>query len=669
MQTSAGATRILPDVLCNDRWKNYLATLAKATGFTLRMFSSEGTLLYSTSAIHPPCEAIQAYPGSKRRCDQSCHATLMAAIRGGEPRTFKCNAKIMNFMLPIEYRGEKAFILGLGSFSSYADLISSMNDLQSFPMESAALAAPTFTSEAQTRNVYSLLESSVADILANSLENVALQKRMESLQSLLEGWSGAVQMDVDSLYGQMMKHLSAFIEGHSLVILSENSQGSAFVAELPQGVSGTGQSRPSIDQQNPLIKRLLAGEEYVWAEGDVTGSPGKEGSCTLFPVLVNGRIESLLMVVGAPLSENDVRMILAFCRHTALAIENRRQHNNLYGKLDRLAALAKFAEATASIHNEQTLMQMILEQSANLLLAEQSSLMLLDHETDALLLEAKKGFANGEIGKIRIPRGEGIAGKVAELGEPLLVENIENDPRVGKKSSAKYKTSSFVSVPLKLEQRPMGVMNFADKATGEVFNEEDLQLAQAFANHAAVLIDRNALSAQMDQLKKLSITDPLTGLLNRRYLQDRLEEELARSQRYSRQLSVIMLDLDGFKKYNDTFGHPAGDRLLEAMAVTILRAVRTIEIVARYGGDEFVIILPETDKSKALMVGERVRNDIGRTELPMNGEGEHRLVISASLGIACYPEHETTAAGLLERADIALYRAKAGGKNRVEVYA
>jgi diguanylate cyclase (GGDEF)-like protein len=227
---------------------------------------------------------------------------------------------------------------------------------------------------------------------------------------------------------------------------------------------------------------------------------------------------------------------------------------------------------------------------------------------------------------------------------------------------------SFVSVPLKTEQRVMGVLNLTDKITGEVFNEEDLQLAQAFATHAAAALERIALGDQMDKLKKLSITDDLTGLLNRRYLLDRMEEELSRAERYNRQMSVLMVDLDNFKQFNDSVGHPAGDRILENIALTIMNSIRSIDIAARYGGDEFVIVLPETDTGMALHIAERLRSSIAET--PLEGVSDKSLPdkLTASIGIVCCPQHGSTVEGLLKCADEALYRAKDQGRNRTVLY-
>jgi len=317
----------------------------------------------------------------------------------------------------------------------------------------------------------------------------------------------------------------------------------------------------------------------------------------------------------------------------------------------------------ASNEQPETLLQTILDRSAELLKAEQGSLMLLDHETELLIIKAKRGINNSLTEKLRIQKGEGIAGKVAEFGEPFLVGDVENDPRIKQKNRLRYKTRSFVSVPITIEGRIIGVLNLSDKITGEIFNKEDLELIQSFADQAAIVMERNVFYTQTEELRKLAVTDPLTGLLNRRYLSNRLEEELLRSERHGRFLSLLMVDIDGFKGYNDTFGHPIGDKALKATAESILRCVRSVDIAFRYGGDEFVIILPETGKTLAVSIAERLRSDVAEIELPPGG-----LTLTISIGIASYPEDGKISDLLLENVDKALYFAKNRGGNRIEVF-
>jgi len=188
--------------------------------------------------------------------------------------------------------------------------------------------------------------------------------------------------------------------------------------------------------------------------------------------------------------------------------------------------------------------------------------------------------------------------------------------------------------------------------------------------HAAIIMDRNIVLIKSEELEKLTSTDHLTGLANRRYLLERLQGELARSERHDHRLSLLMLDLDDFKHCNDTQGHLFGDKVLKDFAAIIVNTIRSIDIASRYGGDEFIIILPETNETLAVDIAERLRSNVakklsGSTMVADRGKGSPTTV---SIGIACFPDHGSTTEHLLANADTALYTAKRCGRNRIEVY-
>lgn len=164
------------------------------------------------------------------------------------------------------------------------------------------------------------------------------------------------------------------------------------------------------------------------------------------------------------------------------------------------------------------------------------------------------------------------------------------------------------------------------------------------------------------ELQRLAITDPVTLLRNHRFFQDQLKVEVARAIRHQRDLSLIMLDIDHFKDFNDQFGHPAGDRLLRAVGTRLTEAVRNLDTVSRYGGEEFAILLPDTPLERAQLVAERVRSMFANN--PFLISGEHSTLVTISLGIASCPQHAGTAAALVQVADQALYRAKGQGRNQ-----
>ncbi|MHB8877897.1 MAG: diguanylate cyclase, partial [Myxococcaceae bacterium] len=179
------------------------------------------------------------------------------------------------------------------------------------------------------------------------------------------------------------------------------------------------------------------------------------------------------------------------------------------------------------------------------------------------------------------------------------------------------------------------------------------------------------LDAKREELLALSRTDALTGLCNRRYFEERLTVEFARSNRYRAPLSCLMLDIDHFKKVNDSYGHPFGDKVLQEVSAVATRTLRDVDLLARYGGEEFIALLPETGPQEALRVSQRVREGIEALRLPYSSnEGEKKTVrCTASIGVATFPVPSIDSAeGLLRAADDCLYGAKESGRNRVKQY-
>jgi diguanylate cyclase (GGDEF)-like protein len=172
-----------------------------------------------------------------------------------------------------------------------------------------------------------------------------------------------------------------------------------------------------------------------------------------------------------------------------------------------------------------------------------------------------------------------------------------------------------------------------------------------------------ARTQRLADLEQLSYTDELTRLYNARYWREWLAKELARAQRERSQLAVLFFDLDNFKDINDAYGHLVGSHVLQECGAILMESVRASDVAARYGGDEFVVILPSTDLERAIIVAKRLRQNLARHRF--DGGQELSLRLTASFGIACYPLHAHTPYELIARADAAMYTAKAAGKNRL----
>jgi diguanylate cyclase (GGDEF)-like protein len=665
----------LRDLFTTEKWQDHFATLSDALGFTLSIYAETGKPIFVPEGAEPLCKVFRSVSSEfSAQCEKNCHAAItIRTIRSGKPRLFKCYAKIMSFALPIEYMEEKAVILGQGSYASYDDFRECMNLVNSFGIDTISMRMPlTFTSSRQAWKVCGFVADSVNRLLKNTQEAVTLRRKFESLKRVFGTWSGVAEEQPEALYRDMISRLSTLLDIECIAVLALDRQQGRYASHSSLSKQVGQAEALSIGENEAIVKDLLGGRPFVLSAEPITDSRTDfmvgMGAVYFFPIMVNKKLEAILRISDWVFKGSDTQIITAFCKQTALSLENHRLHHDLNKKFNRFAAISELTKAITPIQNYETLLRTILEKSAALLKAEQGSLMLLDHETDDLLLEAKKGIVDGVTEKLRIQRGEGIAGKVVEFGEPFLVDNLENDPRIKQKNRQHYKTRSFVSVPLKVEDHIIGVLNLSDKDSGEVFNEEDLKLIQSFATHAAIVMERNVFFNQTEELKKLTITDHLTGLLNRRYLYERLKEEMARSERHGHLLSLLMLDLDGFKYYNDTLGHLFGDQMLKEIAETLLNTVRSMDVVARYGGDEFMVILPETAESLAIDIAERLRSNVAKKVVLAQDAAGGPHTLTASIGIVCYPEHGETVELLLENVDKALYRAKNKGKNRIEVF-
>ena len=248
-----------------------------------------------------------------------------------------------------------------------------------------------------------------------------------------------------------------------------------------------------------------------------------------------------------------------------------------------------------------------------------------------------------------------------------MVENVDKSDLKPAPADRNYRTKSFISYPLKIGARKIGLLNVTDKSNDGNFNEVDLSLLEMIGPQIAVALERAEWQERAVQFQLMSITDPLTGLLNRRYLEERLTEELNRSKRYSYSMSCLMVDIDDFKQYNDRNGHQAGDVALKITAHSLKAVLRSADIACRYGGEEFCILLPQTSVTEAGVIAERMRQKVTETDYPY-GKSQPMGTVSISIGISTFARHIDTAESVIAAADRALYNAKRLGKNRIDFY-
>ena len=285
----------------------------------------------------------------------------------------------------------------------------------------------------------------------------------------------------------------------------------------------------------------------------------------------------------------------------------------------------------------------------------------LDRGDQTIRIQGTYGYPKLLVEDARIKPGQGILGGVFNSGVPLCVADVRSHPGLHA-SRPRYRTNSFVAVPIRARNEALGVLCVTDRFDNEPFTRSDVTTLRAFAAPVALALGREQAAHEAEYYARAAAIDPVSGLFNRRYFHVRLEEELERARRHQIPVALLMLDIDDFKRVNDTFGHLAGDTVIHETAEIVRRSVRLFDVCTRYGGEEFAIVMPGSSAQAAANVAERIRQriEVYRSSDPVLAS----LSITVSIGVAVSVT-EMSPRDFLDRADHALYEAKRSGKNCV----
>lgn len=329
----------------------------------------------------------------------------------------------------------------------------------------------------------------------------------------------------------------------------------------------------------------------------------------------------------------------------------------------QLGTFNEIGKALTSSLNLSEVLEIVMKKISELLEPKNWSLLLTDQKTGEMVFEIAVGKGSEKLRGLRLKPGEGIAGWVAREKTPLLVPDVASDERFSDKadSISNFKTRSIVCVPLVVRDRCLGVIELINKVEEEgSFGDEDLLVLTTLADYTAIAIE-NAINFK--RVQELTITDDLTGLYNSRFLQARIEYEVERSRRFDNPLSLIFLDLDYFKDVNDRYGHLSGSRLLKEVAEILTGQIRSVDMACRYGGDEFIILMPHTSKTSAMVVAEKLRRSLREHSFHIDNGVE--LKVTGSFGVATYPSDAKDKDDLIRLADKAMYEVKDRNRDAV----
>jgi diguanylate cyclase (GGDEF)-like protein len=353
-----------------------------------------------------------------------------------------------------------------------------------------------------------------------------------------------------------------------------------------------------------------------------------------------------------------------FADQAAIAISNARLFDSAHRRAEEMSSLYHIGlTLTAGLDMEQVLVA-LCDQVRLILPVDVFYVSTFDEET--MIIELPLYYEDGTFLKVE-PRSmlssPGITGEVIRSRKTIYLPDVDLPDIVEKYHILRRSgqpSRSYVGVPLVVLDRVVGVVSM-QSFQPNAYTPEQIRLLETIATQASIATHNARL---YDQMKQMAITDPVTQLFTRRHFTFLGSSEVERALRYNRSLSVLMIDIDHFKKVNDTYGHSTGDSILHGVAKTCRAAMRATDIIGRWGGEEFVIVLPEADMDGAALIAERIRRMVAQSAITV---GQHQILVTVSIGLAVLGDCCCSLDVLIDQADRAMYLAKADGRNKVHV--
>ena len=670
-------------------WLAAQQTLAASTNLALVTVETDNDLQKIVANETSICQSFLNDPTKARMCAEYCGQARQRAIAAGRVITYQCEANLHCFAAPLYVPGEATSLVLIGgrtflSVSEYREFLQHETADGKRP-DAKLFSNIKFTESEEFDRHQQMILTTASEVLSHSFSAPTedLPPATTDVQA-----SAAVPPppDVPILSTEQLETFfkGSFEQGcrEALHLIGAQFQVASGVLLMRTGrrmaaCAAGGERRDQLIELhlNPaslLLNRLqtrggemisarLTAEELSELQLEAQGLHAEA-----FSLFIGEELTGILLVLDTELSDRTKQEIARLGQSLIVPLELARLRDAVNDQTRSLAQWQDFSHLLATRANAPETYSAIVEKVMTALGAERVSLLIFNEESGNLLCKASSGLERGvEHEVLSGPRlGEGIAGVVLERGEPLLVRDLREQAWVAERAHGNAHSHSFISFPLLSGGKRLGVINLTDRAGDQSFTASDLDWLKLFAPYAAAALEKIDLHEKAQRFQLLAITDPLTGLLNRRYLEERFTQEIERSKRYQFPLSFVMMDIDSFKSFNDTFGHQAGDEVLRETAHCIRRSLRNFDVAARYGGEEFIVVLPETDVTSAMILAERLRKAV---EQHFMGE-RSRHPVTVSIGVSSLSKTLQNRHQVIRAADQALYAAKKRGKNCVVVY-
>ncbi|MEW6001404.1 MAG: diguanylate cyclase [Nitrospirota bacterium] len=648
------------------------AHLSDLTGLALSIFGGKGDIITAPTLEDKLLAVIKTSPKGLEEYNDFIKNGIENSINRRDVSIFKGPAGQYHFFIPLRL-DDSIFVVTGGciylSLEEFEDFYLREGISYNLPLSQLKTWAKEITVRDYSvflktaRQIQSLFYLFLGTTLGASLN----EKRYRLLKTILSLMSDIeLERQPDEVYDIMVDILLFLFNADSVSIMVKED-------DLLKSMRAAGRMKKFLESSpikvTDILSDVMEKKKPLYSEDmiEILRMDLSDEFTSLYAFPILSREVGLLGIFNTSISQEDTDIITELCRITGLIFRLIELQGACVKRIKEIEALNSTAAQLNPIKEPEMLYETIVDLSVHLTNAERGSLMLMEEGTPYLSIKAAKGINRRLLKEIKIKTGEGIAGRVFKEGTPLIVDDLEKNERLLVTRKPTYRTGSFISIPLKVGEKTIGVLNISDKVSGDVFSKEDISLLHSFASYAAIALERSMYYSLSGHLRELSVTDSLTGLFNRRYFEERLFEELQRSERHALSFSLAMIDIDDFKLFNDTEGHLAGDEVLKNIAKISKDSLRVIDVIARFGGEEFAVIMPQTEKDEAFLVAERIRKSI-KERLPCFWKIFPKKNITISIGVATFPIDGKDRKELIRNADKALYRGKMEGKDKTVVW-
>lgn len=665
---------IIASLIKKSNWVSIQANLENTLGISISTFSDNGSLIADSRNECAICDLFCKEKTGSRR-ERKCLDVIDTLDGKNSITYFSCIAKLNMFAFTVDLKeNRKLIILGGRTYNETSDLYNVLIKAKNLDLSEKEFAqivkSVNIKPNADFKKAAKFTRAS-ASILSFCDSSQIYKERFTKILSLFNLSTSFKDTEKnDDLFANILNCLIILFDIELTSILLWEQKSKTYNAFKTVGASNKAISNLSIDKANPFVKKMISSGEYINCSIERNSSKNdllKDVKSTIFfPLFIKQQLIAILAVYNSTLTDKDLRIISLFTFGISTILENRQKESSIDEYVGSLMKFIRCVKAFQDLNADENMFESVLNKVAEFADARFGSFMMYDDKTKELSIKAAKGINQKVFEFVKVSEDEGISGEIFSTGKPVVVSNIEKDIRFARSKKPRYNSKSFMSIPVKIKDKVVGIINLADKNDGTSFNSADMAAVDSLIYYASIALERFYFVKNTDELKKKSIADPLTGLLNKRFFLERLTEEVERSKRHKLDLSLMVIDIDDFSNINNTFGKKTGDNVIVRVSKITSNTLRNIDVISRYDGGRFIVLLPQTKKEDANDIAQRLCKKINNQELV---QGKHVISFTASIGLTSLPENAHSFEEMIEQTDAALYLAKTTGKNKVVLHA